>query len=151
MDKHINADTLREELRRLCDKYNISFGDESKGFGSELAALPDTLPAVKSISGITDTEMEQFNAQAKEMGESVKVTAIEAGQAFEKMAMAGLKTNDVTVKSHGKWIYKDGVFSCSKCGYSFEHEGYTAFFNFCPCCGIVMNERAANQEGAAEE
>lgn len=48
------------------------------------------------------------------------------------------------------WIEKDGVFSCPKCGYSFEHEGYTHFFNFCPSCGIVMNERAVKPKTNAD-
>lgn len=30
---------LCDELHKLCDKYNISFGDESQGFGAELADL----------------------------------------------------------------------------------------------------------------
>lgn len=48
------------------------------------------------------------------------------------------------------WIQKDGVFICPKCGYSFEYEGYTAFFNFCPSCGIVMNERAIKPKTNAD-
>lgn len=39
----LNAEILREKLRELCEKYNISFGGESKGFGADLAALPDIL------------------------------------------------------------------------------------------------------------
>lgn len=31
--------SLYDELHRLCDKYNISFGGESQGFGAELADL----------------------------------------------------------------------------------------------------------------
>lgn len=48
------------------------------------------------------------------------------------------------------WLQKEGVFTCPKCGYSFEHEGYTQFFNFCPCCGIVMNERSAKPQTNAD-
>lgn len=49
-----------------------------------------------------------------------------------------------------EWLQKDSVFTCPKCGYSFEHEGYTAFFNFCPCCGIVMNERTVKPKTNAD-
>ena len=33
------------------------------------------------------------------------------------------------------------IFECSKCGYSFEHEGYQHFFNYCPNCGAKMDEQ----------
>lgn len=31
------------------------------------------------------------------------------------------------------------VFRCSECGYEFEHEGYLAYFSYCPCCGARMD------------
>lgn len=104
MDIHISAEKLRDKLRKLCEKYNVSFGGESKGFGTDLAALPEKLFAA----------------------------------------------DDITEESHGKWICENGVFACPKCGYSFEHEGYTVFFNFCPCCGKVMNENATNPKTNAD-
>ncbi len=45
MAKYIDADALKKELHLLCDKYNVSFGGESKGFGAELATIADKLPA----------------------------------------------------------------------------------------------------------
>lgn len=62
-------------------------------------------------------------------------------------------TADVEPVIHAKWkktiscgeingleIPKEHtVFRCSECGYEFEHEGYLAYFNYCPCCGAKMD------------
>lgn len=48
-------------------------------------------------------------------------------------------TIEVEPVRHGKWIDKDSIFECSECHYSFDHEGYKHFFNFCPCCGAKMD------------
>lgn len=50
---------------------------------------------VKAISGATSEEMTLLRDKAKEMGETTKFTAGEAGEAFEYMAMAGWKTEDM--------------------------------------------------------
>lgn len=50
---------------------------------------------VKAISGATADEMTALRDKAKEMGESTKYTATEAGEAFEYMAMAGWKSSDM--------------------------------------------------------
>lgn len=51
MDIHISAEKLCDDkLRELCEKYNVSFGDESKGFGADLAALPEKLSAADDIT-----------------------------------------------------------------------------------------------------
>lgn len=50
---------------------------------------------VEAISGATAKEMEQLTAKAKEMGERTKFSATEAASAFEYMAMAGWKTEDM--------------------------------------------------------
>lgn len=50
---------------------------------------------VKAISGATSEEMTLLRDKAKEMGETTKFTAGEAGEAFEYMAMAGWKTGDM--------------------------------------------------------
>lgn len=47
-------------------------------------------------------------------------------------------TADVAPVVHGEWDYKNGVYECTKCGYSFEPEGYLAYFNYCPNCGAKM-------------
>lgn len=46
---------------------------------------------VKAISGATEAQFEALTAKAKEMGATTKFTAEESGQAFEYMAMAGWK------------------------------------------------------------
>ena len=54
--------------------------------------------------------------------------------AFENFPAA-----DVAPVSHGEWQEISGIFRCSRCRYSFEHEGYQHFFNFCPNCGAKMD------------
>lgn len=41
----LDADNLRIELANLCERFNISFGEESQGFGKALSELPEKLPA----------------------------------------------------------------------------------------------------------
>lgn len=58
------------------------------GFESEMSK-------VKAISGATADQFVQLTAKAKEMGATTKFTAEEAGQAFEYMAMAGWKPDQM--------------------------------------------------------
>ncbi|MDE6733804.1 MAG: DUF2797 domain-containing protein [Oscillospiraceae bacterium] len=41
----LDADNLRIELAKLCERFNILFGEESQGFGKALSELPETIPA----------------------------------------------------------------------------------------------------------
>ena len=50
---------------------------------------------VSAISGATGDDLDALSAKAKEMGASTKFTATESGQAFEYMAMAGWKTEEM--------------------------------------------------------
>lgn len=50
---------------------------------------------VQAISGATSGEMEKLRAKAKEMGAQTKFSATESAEAFNYMAMAGWKTNDM--------------------------------------------------------
>ena len=50
---------------------------------------------VEAIAGATADEVERLRDKAKEMGQTTKFTATEAGEAFEYMAMAGWKTEDM--------------------------------------------------------
>lgn len=50
---------------------------------------------VEAISGATADEMEALSAKAKEMGEKTKFSATESAEAFNYMAMAGWKTEDM--------------------------------------------------------
>lgn len=62
----------------------------------ELGISFDTaMSKVGAISGATTEDMEKLRAKAKEMGASTKFTAGEAAEAFQYMAMAGWKTEDM--------------------------------------------------------
>lgn len=62
----------------------------------ELGISFDTaMSKVGAISGATTEDMEKLRAKAKEMGASTKFTATEAAEAFQYMAMAGWKTDDM--------------------------------------------------------
>lgn len=50
---------------------------------------------VQAISGASSNELEQLTAKAKEMGATTKFTAQESAEAFNYMAMAGWKTQDM--------------------------------------------------------
>lgn len=50
---------------------------------------------VSAISGATGSDLEALSDKAKEMGASTKFSATEAASAFEYMAMAGWKTEDM--------------------------------------------------------
>lgn len=50
-------------------------------------------------------------------------------------------TADVAPVRHGEWQEINGIFRCSLCEYSFEHEGYQHFFNYCPNCGAKMDDK----------
>ena len=50
---------------------------------------------VQAISGATSTELAKLTNKAKEMGATTKFTAEESAQAFNYMAMAGWKTDDM--------------------------------------------------------
>lgn len=70
-----------------------------KDFAKEVVsvgmAFDTQMSKVEAISGATAEEMTLLREKAKEMGETTKFTAGEAGEAFEYMAMAGWKTSDM--------------------------------------------------------
>ncbi len=55
----------------------------------------DSMAQVAAVSGATGEELEMLREKAKEMGSSTKFTASEAADAFNYMAMAGWKTEDM--------------------------------------------------------
>jgi len=73
--------------------------DAAKQFATELVnvgiTFDDSMAKVAAVSGATGTELEQLRAKAKELGESTKFTASESAEAFNYMAMAGWKTEDM--------------------------------------------------------
>ena len=54
-----------------------------------------SMSQVAAVSGATAAEVEQLRAKAKELGSTTKFTASEAADAFNYMAMAGWKTEDM--------------------------------------------------------
>ena len=84
---------LRNPLFQAGSILGISIGlkdtiDTFKGFEAEMSK-------VQAISGASTSEIEKLTEKAKEMGASTKFTAQESAEAFEYMAMAGWKTNDM--------------------------------------------------------
>lgn len=68
------------------------------GFTAAIKTTADfdaEMSKVQAISGATASDMETLTAKAREMGETTKFSATESGQAFEYMAMAGWKTEDM--------------------------------------------------------
>lgn len=59
------------------------------------ADFDEQMSKVKAISGATGDEFDALRDKAREMGAKTKFSATEAAQAFEYMAMAGWKTNDM--------------------------------------------------------
>ena len=59
------------------------------------ADFDEQMSKVKAISGATGEEFDALRAKAREMGAKTKFSATESGEAFEYMAMAGWKTEDM--------------------------------------------------------
>ena len=58
-------------------------------------SFDDSMAKVAAVSGATAQEIEMLRDKAKEMGSSTKFTASEAAEAFNYMAMAGWKTEQM--------------------------------------------------------
>jgi len=71
----------------------------AKDFAKEIVNVGKTFDSsmsqVEAVSGATAAEVEQLRAKAKELGSTTKFTASEAADAFNYMAMAGWKTEDM--------------------------------------------------------
>ncbi len=59
------------------------------------ASFESQMSTVAAISGATGNDLERLSDKAKEMGEKTSFSATEAGEAFEYMAMAGWKTDEM--------------------------------------------------------
>lgn len=59
------------------------------------AGFEAAMSQVKAISGATGEEFTELTAKAKQMGATTKFTATESAEAFNYMAMAGWKTQDM--------------------------------------------------------
>lgn len=63
--------------------------------GKSFMDFESQMSRVAAISGATGEDFDKLNEKAKQMGESTKFSATESGQAFEYMAMAGWKTDQM--------------------------------------------------------
>ena len=81
------ADAIRSGITALKD-----FVKESINVGKE---FDSAMSKVAAVSGATGSELDTLREKAKEMGSSTKFTASEAAEAFNYMAMAGWKTEDM--------------------------------------------------------
>lgn len=59
------------------------------------ADFESQMSKVSAISGATGGDLDALKAKARQMGSDTKFSATEAGEAFEYMAMAGWKTEDM--------------------------------------------------------
>lgn len=84
------------------------------------------------------TDFKRAVNSVKPMNSDYLTGYISALSATEE-AIAKQPTADVAPVRHGEWQEIDGIFRCLCCGYSFEHEGYIPFFNYCPNCGARMD------------
>lgn len=59
------------------------------------ATFQESMSKVSAISGATGDDLERLTDMAKEMGATTKFSASESAEAFQYMAMAGWKTEDM--------------------------------------------------------
>ena len=81
------ANAIRGAISALKDLAKAAL-EAGMNFESEMSK-------VKAISGATSEDMEKLTEKAKQMGETTVFSASEAASAFEYMAMAGWKTEDM--------------------------------------------------------
>ena len=85
------ANLAADALRRCVDalkEFAAATLEVGRNFDSQMSK-------VEAISGATAEQVQLLRDKAKEMGSTTKFTATEAGEAFEYMAMAGWKTEEM--------------------------------------------------------
>lgn len=98
--------TAQDRMKALGNTFTSAGATMTKGLtvpllGVATAAVKVTadfdaqMSRVSAISGATGEDFDALREKAREMGEKTKFSATEAGQAFEYMAMAGWKTEDM--------------------------------------------------------
>lgn len=95
------GDKMTEAGKTLTTKVTVPL---VAGFAAATKTAADfeaEMSKVEAISGANDEEMEKLTKKAREMGATTKFTATEAGQAFEYMAMAGWKSEDMLAGIEG--------------------------------------------------
>ena len=107
-----NANVTLQQIRIAGDKFK-EVGDKISGAGEKMlpitaavaglgtaaikvtADFDEAMSKVAAISGATGDEFDKLRDKAREMGEKTKFSASEAADAFQYMAMAGWKTEDM--------------------------------------------------------
>lgn len=101
-----NTNPVETRVEALGGAFTSAGATMTKGFtvpllGIATAATKVTadfdsqMSKVAAISGATGEDFDALREKAREMGEKTRFSATEAGQAFEYMAMAGWKTEDM--------------------------------------------------------
>lgn len=107
------TESSKNKIESLGNKVS-SVGDKFESVGSSLtknvttpilglgtaavtvtANFESAMSEVSAISGATGKDLDDLSAKAREMGASTKFSASEAAEAFQYMAMAGWKTEDM--------------------------------------------------------
>ncbi|MDO4305983.1 MAG: phage tail tape measure protein [Eubacteriales bacterium] len=87
-------DMLKNPLLQGATILGVSLGAaDTVGTYTDFSSM---MSQVSAISGATGEELDGLTAKAKEMGATTKFTAAESAEAFNYMAMAGWKTQDMT-------------------------------------------------------
>lgn len=89
--KGVITNLVTDAIRKLVS----SLKDAAKYMMQSGMSFESTMSKVQAVSGASADEMERLSSKAQEMGAKTKFSASEAGQAFNYMAMAGWKTEDM--------------------------------------------------------
>lgn len=85
------ADLVADGIRKATEKMK-EFVIETVQVG---ASFDSAMSQVSAVSGATGDSLDKLREKAKEMGATTKFTATESAEAFNYMAMAGWKTEDM--------------------------------------------------------
>lgn len=89
------GDKLESAGKSLTKKVTVPIMGLGTAAVTTTANFESAMSKVSAISGATGTDLEDLSDKAKEMGANTKFSASEAAEAFQYMAMAGWKTEDM--------------------------------------------------------
>lgn len=91
----LKANIAGEALIEGVKAVTSALTDMTKAMISVGSDFEASMSQVQAVSGATGSDFDKLNDKAKQMGASTKFTASEAADAFNYMAMAGWKTEDM--------------------------------------------------------
>lgn len=91
----LKANIAGEALIEGVKAVTSALTDMTKAMISVGSDFEASMSQVQAVSGATGSDFDKLNDKAKQMGASTKFTASEAADAFNYMAMAGWKTQDM--------------------------------------------------------